>query len=106
MPPMAISRRHSATDLSRLNIFFLPESGQNGVNLQPLFALLPVRFSSTLFDRVIFTLPPCFALHPARFDPALRLHPVQDRVEHSIRPLNLIIRTAFDLLDDRVTVAL
>src|SRR5688572_24756792 len=98
-PPSAICRRHSAIASSSLNMLFLPQPRQNRVDLQPLFALLLMRFAAILFERIIFAFAAGFRFHPARFDPPLALEPVQHWIKHPVRPLQCALGAVLDLLD-------
>src|SRR5204863_2477082 len=104
MPPSANCRRQSAMACSRLNIMFLPQAGQDRMDLQPLIAVFFPGLASVFLERIIFPFPAIFTHRPARLDPALALHPVQDRVEHPVGPLELILGAGLDFLNDGVAV--
>src|SRR5262245_46854052 len=74
------------------------------MNVQPLLSMLLMSLLAVLFQRIIFSLAAVVRFHPARFDPALGLHPVQYGIEHSVRPLKMIVGARFDLLYNGVTV--
>ncbi len=76
------------------------------MNQRPLFVVFCHRRLAVFFERVVFPLPPGLAFAPARFDQTPVFHPVQNRVKHPVRPLELAIGTGLDLLDDGVAVAL
>ena len=74
--------------------------------LEPLppgrFELPPAGF----FKPVILSLPSVFSQIPVRADEALPLESVQNRIQHSIAPLQKTTGVFLDELDDFVTVAL
>ena len=76
------------------------------MNQRPLFVVPGHRRFAVFFERVIFPLPAGLAFAPARLDQPPVFHPVQHRVQHAVRPLELAIGAGLDLLDDGVTVAL
>src|ERR1035441_6349840 len=106
MPPAAICCRHSEIAWSRLNISFLPQTGQNRMHGQPLLTLLFQRPLAVLLDRVVLALAPILSLDPPGLNPALVFHPVQYRVEHPVRPLDAVLGAGFNFLNNRVAVTL
>src|SRR5690242_21550366 len=103
IPPASIRRRQSAIACSSLNILLLPQLLENSGDGHPLLALGLQRPLAVGFQGVILAFAPRFGLTPPRFDPTLPFHPVQDRVEHPISPLDFVAGEAFDFLNQSVT---
>src|SRR5262245_57711948 len=92
-PAAAISRRQFASSRSRSNIGGGSITVQHLMHGHPFSALGGQRLFTILPEGIVFSLPTILDFHPARLDPAVALHAVQDGIEHSVRPLNLLPRT-------------
>src|SRR5262249_54984849 len=91
IPRAAISWRHSSIAFSISNILFLsPQSLEHLGNRNPLFALVVQSLFPVLLDGVVLSFAPVLGLPPTRLDPTLAFHAMQHRVEHAIRPGDLV----------------
>ena len=73
---------------------------------KPLFTLGPEGSAAFLTDAVILSSPPGFGFAPLGFDEFLLLHPMQDGVEHALRPLDAPVGEFAHPLDEGVAVIL
>src|SRR3974390_1933936 len=105
-PAEIISCRHRTMASSRLNIPFPPQTVKNRTNGVPLFAFGFQSVITTLLNAIIFALTPIRNFDPARFYPTFTLHPMQDRVKHTVGPRNVPLRQTLHLLNQFVSVAL
>ena len=65
----------------------------------------PGEAGSNMFANV-FPFPAIVGLRPTRLDLALAFESVEHRVERAIGPFHAVLGTGFDLMDDRVAIAL
>jgi hypothetical protein len=78
---------------------------QRGVHSLPLPALLDELCTAAGGDRVVLAAAAAVRDLPARLDVAEPLEPMENRIEHPVRPLHAPAGQLADALEDRVPVA-
>lgn len=87
------------------NTYGLPDPPQRRVHRMPLPPFLCELSFPSRGDPIVFAAAARFRFFPPRFDIAESLEPMQNGVEHPVRPLHLPSGQLLNPLDDGVAVA-